>query len=224
MAYAYRGASLARRQALQVLFQKEFLGLDLTQLDDTDVLVVSNCPKGAKETDLVGEPLSEHSTALLAGIVEHLEQIDRWIASTAQNWTLERMPLVDRNIIRLASYEIAYCDDVPPAVAINEAVELAKSFGGDDSPRFVNGVLGRIASNLEGDADVPDAPGAPGQPAGEGVEAEQRAGAPAFTEQELGAALRDACVEVPGEAAMGGDEPVAAEALAAAVPEGEAVR
>ena len=143
--------TLARRQALQVLFQNEFLGLDIAELDldDADLLVVSQCPEGVSDADLVGEPLREYAFALLSGVIEHQSQIDAWIADTAQNWTLERMPIVDRNIIRIAAYETAFCDDIPTGVAINEAVELAKSFGGDDSPKFVNGVLGRIASSLE---------------------------------------------------------------------------
>ena len=141
----------ARRQALQVMFQQEFLGFDLSQLDtsDADLLVVSRCPEGVQDTDLEGEPLSDYAGLLLGGIVEHLDEIDSWISDTAQNWTLERMPLVDRNIIRLASYEVAFCDDIPTGVAINEAVEIAKSYGGDDSPKFVNGVLGKIATRIE---------------------------------------------------------------------------
>lgn len=149
MAYAYRGVSLARRQALQVLFQREFSEIDPTQLDTGEVLVVSDVPKGAQEFDLVGEPLHEYAAVLLEGVAVRLDEIDAWIADTAENWSLERMPLVDRNIIRLAAYEIAYCDDVPTAVAINEAVEIAKAFGGDESPKFVNGVLGRIAARFE---------------------------------------------------------------------------
>jgi N utilization substance protein B len=72
------------------------------------------------------------------------------ITSTSENWSLERMPLVDLNILRLATFEMLYLDDVPQSVSINEAVELAKNFGGeDDSSRFVNGVLGRIAVIIE---------------------------------------------------------------------------
>lgn len=143
--------TFSRRQALQVMFQQEFLGFNLEEFDpeSESVLVVSKCPHNVKDTDLVGEPLNDYAHELLKGIVEHLEEIDSWISDTAQNWTIDRMLIVDRNIIRLASYEMAYVEKIPPAVAINEAVELAKVFGGDESPKFVNGVLGRIASNLE---------------------------------------------------------------------------
>lgn len=141
----------SRRQALQMMFQQEFLGFDLAQLDAnaSDVLVVSRVPKNAKDTDLVGEPVNDYTKELISCVVEHLGQIDSWIKPTAQNWTIDRMQIVDRNIIRLASAEIAFFEGIPTGVAINEAVELAKIFGSDESPKFVNGILGRIASMLE---------------------------------------------------------------------------
>ena len=72
------------------------------------------------------------------------------LASTSENWSVDRMPVVDRALLRLAVYEMVYVDDVPVSVAINEAVELAKAYGGEDeSSRFVNGVLGRIARTME---------------------------------------------------------------------------
>ena len=84
--------------------------------------------------------------------------IDVRLNSTSENWKLNRMPIVDRCILRLATYEMLFVDEVPVSVAINEAVELAKDFGGEDeSPRFVNGVLGRIARQLEEDAKDPEA-------------------------------------------------------------------
>ena len=71
--------------------------------------------------------------------------IDETIGRTSEHWTVSRMPLVDRNILRVATYELLHATDVPASVAINEAVELAKTYGGDDSSKFVNGVLGKIA-------------------------------------------------------------------------------
>lgn len=141
----------SRRQALQIMFQQEFLGFDLTQLDTNaeDILVVSRCPKNVKDTELVGEPVNDYTRELLSCVIEHLRQIDSWIKPTAQNWTIDRMLIVDRNVIRIACAEIAFFDGIPTGVAINEAVELAKMFGGDESPKFVNGVLGRIANMLE---------------------------------------------------------------------------
>ena len=80
---------------------------------------------------------------------EHLDEVDRRIVSASENWTMDRMPVVDRSLLRLAACEMCYVDDVPVSVSINEAVNLAKEFGGENSPRFVNGILGRIAIQLE---------------------------------------------------------------------------
>lgn len=91
-----------------------------------------------------GEP-DEFCRALALGVESELDAIDETIGQTSEHWTVARMPLVDRNILRVATYEILHSPDVPASVAINEAVELAKTYGGDDSSKFVNGVLGRIA-------------------------------------------------------------------------------
>ena len=100
--------------------------------------------------------LSEYAENLVLGTVDNLEDIDARLTATSENWALDRMPFVDRAILRLATYEMVYEDDVPVSVAINEAVELAKVYGGeDDSSRFVNGVLGRIARTLEGEGSEP---------------------------------------------------------------------
>lgn len=141
----------SRRQALQAMFQQEFRGLDIAALDtgSKDLLVVSFCPKGVQDTELVGEPLNDYAKKLITGIVANQAEIDAWISGAADNWTIERMQNVDRNIIRLACFEMAFVPQIPTPVAINEAVEVAKVFGGDESPKFVNGVLGRIARKLE---------------------------------------------------------------------------
>ena len=86
----------------------------------------------------------EFASPLVEGTFEHREAIDSAIRSTADNWTLERMPIVDLCILRSATYELLYLVDIPPAVSINEAVELAKTYSTDDSPKFVNAVLDRI--------------------------------------------------------------------------------
>ena len=81
----------------------------------------------------------------------HQTEIDASLADISEHWAVSRMPLVDRNILRLAVYEILYVDDIPDSVSINEAVEMAKSYGGEDSSKFVNGVLGRLAEIRSGD-------------------------------------------------------------------------
>jgi transcription antitermination protein NusB len=85
---------------------------------------------------------------LVAGVGEHRERLDAAIANRAKGWTLERMPVIDLNVLRIASYELAERPDVPVAVVLDEAVELAKRFSTDDSGRFVNGVLSALAGDL----------------------------------------------------------------------------
>ena len=88
------------------------------------------------------------ATQLVEGVAEHEAELDPVIAASSVNWPLERMPAMDRTILRLAAYELAHRPEVPLAVVIDEAVELAKRFSTDDSGRFVNGVLSRVAEQL----------------------------------------------------------------------------
>jgi N utilization substance protein B len=81
---------------------------------------------------------------LYDGVVQHQPEIDQRLTDAAENWRLVRMSTVDRNVLRLGAYELLHCPDVPPAAAIDEAIELARRFGGADSPAFVNGILDRI--------------------------------------------------------------------------------
>ena len=129
--------TFARKQALQLMYQGEILEKTPRELIDNGQLV--------PET----QGLGEYALMLLDGAKESLEAIDELIESASDNWTLDRMPVVDRSLLRLTTYEMCYVDDVPVSVSINEAVNLAKEFGGDDSPRFINGILGRIATQLE---------------------------------------------------------------------------
>jgi N utilization substance protein B len=87
---------------------------------------------------------------LVEGVQSHHADIDALIVSYADKWTIERMPVIDRNLVRIALYEFLWGQDIPVAVAINEAVELAKAFSTEDSGRFVNGLLGRIAEKERG--------------------------------------------------------------------------
>ena len=123
----------ARRQALQILYQRDITGETVNRI------------LGLKTYSLEdGEP-DEYCREVVAGVERYLDTIDKTIGEVSENWVVSRMPLVDRNILRIATYEILYDAQVPPSVAINEAVELAKVYGGDDSSKFVNGVLGKIA-------------------------------------------------------------------------------
>jgi len=127
----------ARRQALQMLYQREITG-------DPIARILAERSYALED----GEP-SEYCQQIVQGVEANQELIDAEIEKTSEHWTLSRMPLVDRNILRIAVYEIIFEDDVPNSVAINEAVELGKVFGGEDSSKFINGVLGRIAEKHE---------------------------------------------------------------------------
>jgi N utilization substance protein B len=122
--------SKARKRALDILFEADLRGVDA-------VTLVSE--------RLAGDPpLPAYAVELVEGVVEHRPRIDELLASYAEGWTLERMPAVDRAVLRLGTYELLWRDDVPDAVAIDEAVELAKTLSTDESPRFVNGILARL--------------------------------------------------------------------------------
>ena len=128
----------ARESALALLYSGDISEKDVTEIVDD----------GAYPADDLA--LSEYAEMLIAGVSEHVDDIDKRLASTSENWSIDRMPVVDRAILRLATFEMIYVEDVPVSVSINEAVELANMYGGeDDSSRFVNGVLGRIARMLE---------------------------------------------------------------------------
>lgn len=135
----------ARRAALQVLYTSE--------ITDASPTAIAETGDGRLAED---GPLPAYALALVRGIEAHRCAIDDQLVATSENWSLVRMPIVDRSILRLAAYEMMFVDDVPVSVAINEAVELAKDFGGEDeSPRFVNGVLGRIAKILDEEKAAP---------------------------------------------------------------------
>ncbi|MDR2108702.1 MAG: transcription antitermination factor NusB [Coriobacteriales bacterium] len=140
----HHARSEARRKTLQILYQSQVTGLATADILDEELYIAE-----------LGLPCNA-TRLLLKGVEENVADIDALIASTSEHWALERMPLVDLNILRLAIFEMLYLEDVPQSVAINEAVELAKCFGGeDDSSRFVNGVLGRIANQAPGSERPP---------------------------------------------------------------------
>jgi N utilization substance protein B len=130
--------SKARRRALEILFESELRGL----------------PTGGTLADRKAAghpPISDYTTALVEGVAAHADEIDHAISTHSTAWTLDRMPAVDRNILRIGVYELRYEDAVPDAVALNEAVELARELSTDDSGSFVNGVLAAIAGLIPED-------------------------------------------------------------------------
>jgi N utilization substance protein B len=121
----------ARKRALDVLFESEVRGLPLD---------------GTLEERLAAQdpPLADYSVELVRGVREHQDRIDELLSTYAEGWTLDRMPSVDRNVLRLGVFELLYAEDVPDAVALSEAVALVRELSTDESPSFVNGVLGAI--------------------------------------------------------------------------------
>ena len=131
-----------RRTAVQVLYAAEITGQDPAEIART----------GAAPEEVV---LDEYALRLIEGVAAQKDAIDALLEECSRNWAVSRMPLVDKCILRVAVYEMRNVDEVPVAVSINEAVEIAREFGGEDeSHRFVNGVLGRIAEGLSSSADA----------------------------------------------------------------------
>jgi N utilization substance protein B len=127
----------AREYALQLLFQYEFMDKDSNKGPD-----LSGFWEQAPEQDL---EVKEFAEALAVNALRALEEIDKVIEGAAKHWALERMAAVDRNIMRLAVYELLYRDDIPHAVTINEALEIAKKFSSQDSAAFINGILDKVS-------------------------------------------------------------------------------
>ncbi|MGQ9622614.1 MAG: transcription antitermination factor NusB [Candidatus Caldatribacteriaceae bacterium] len=128
----------ARELALQVLFQR-----DLRRKRVEDVLALVSSPT------LWDEDTRNFFFTLVRGVEEKEEIVNRLITEVAEGWTLHRMANIDRNILRMATYEIVFLPEVPASVSISEAVELGKKYGTEESGRFINGVLGRLLRYLE---------------------------------------------------------------------------
>ncbi len=126
--------SKARKRALDILFE----------CDTRDVMPVELLDERVAMAD---PPVNEYTSLLVRGVAENILRIDELLTTYAQGWTLDRMPTVDRNVLRLGVYEVLYVDDVPDAVAVSEAMNLVRDLSTDESPAFVNGVLGNIVRN-----------------------------------------------------------------------------
>src|SRR5918998_3283270 len=131
-----RGRHQARKRAVDLLFEAEARGITAAEVADARNLLAE------KESD--GSPLNAYTVTVARGVTENTAHIDDLIASHLQGWALDRLPAVDRAILRVAVWELLHADDVPEPVAVDEAVELAKQLSTDDSPSFVNGVLGQL--------------------------------------------------------------------------------
>jgi len=128
----------ARKRAVDLLFEAE-------ARDTHPADLAADRVELAVRDDQVA-PVPAYTQTIVAGVADHLDEVDRTIADHLHDWTLERLPAVDRAILRIAVWELFHTVDVPPVVAVDEAVELAKQLSTDDSPAFINGVLGQIVA------------------------------------------------------------------------------
>ena len=126
--------SKARKRALDILFEAEQRGVN------ADTLLAERIAKPATE-----HPLNDYTVEIVRGVIARWVQINELLATYSQGWTIERMPAVDRAILRIGAWEVIYSEAVPDGVAISEAVTLATSLSTDDSPSFVNGLLARLS-------------------------------------------------------------------------------
>ena len=133
--------SKARKRALDVLYASELRG------ESADAALDRAIEEGEG-------PTNAYTSDLVRGVVEHQPRIDEVLASYSEGWALERMPAVDRNVLRLGIYELLYVDDVPDAVAVSEAMALVSDLSTDESPQFVNGVLGAVVRNKVREQDT----------------------------------------------------------------------
>ncbi|MBU4532144.1 MAG: transcription antitermination factor NusB [Eubacteriales bacterium] len=129
----------ARDFALQVLFQVDLTAQTLDQAF-----------QGTAEFHSLDPAHYQFGLELAQGVLEHLRELDEAAANLSKDWSVSRMPVIDRNLIRMGLYEIKYCPDIPHNVSINEVVELGKIYGTDNTPRFINGILGNYVKDKDG--------------------------------------------------------------------------
>jgi N utilization substance protein B len=127
----------SREFALQTLYQWNVTQRDVRQI--LDQLRVHFSPK---------EEGDEFAERIVLGVLEHCSQLDQVIEASSEHWRLDRMSLIDRNILRIATFELLYCSETPPKVVLNEAIDLGKRFGSDDSGSFINGILDRVQRDV----------------------------------------------------------------------------
>ena len=126
--------SKARKRALDLLYAADLRG-------ESAIVTLDRAVEEGSA------PTNDYTVVLVRGVMEHQARIDELLSTYSEGWTLERMPAVDRNVLRLGLYELLYVDDVPDAVAVSEAMALVRELSTDESPPFVNGILGSIQRN-----------------------------------------------------------------------------
>ena len=123
--------SKARKRAVDLIYEADLRGSDAVSML-------------AERIAMADPPISDYTIELIEGVAEHRADIDQLLTDYSEGWTLDRMPGVDRAVLRIGLFELLFSPDIPDAVAIDEAVELAKALSTDESPKFVNGILGRV--------------------------------------------------------------------------------
>ena len=133
---------LSRSIAMQSLYEWDFYGQKEGLLDKATERNIKNFGPGLEDVNF--------AWSLVKGVIEHLTELDKIIEKAAPEWPLDQITIVDRNVLRLGLFELLYSkkEEVPPKVAINEAIELAKTFGGESSGKFINGVLGTVFKEI----------------------------------------------------------------------------
>jgi transcription antitermination protein NusB len=148
-----RERRLARRLALDVLYEAEIkdrLPLEAFEARAREGWVDATSDETLEGSPEVAQEVLDYARRLVEGVQSHQADIDETIARYADRWAITRMPVVDRTLLRIALFELLWREDIPVPVAINEAVELAKELSTDDSGRFINGLLGRVAETVGG--------------------------------------------------------------------------
>lgn len=139
--------SHSRRTAVQVLFACEIRASATKKKKDKKKITPKRLIERG-ELEVIERPIDDYALKLINGVVDNKSEIDSILQEMAKNWSIDRMSLVDLCVIRVATFEMLKVKDVPKSVSIDEAVELAKGFGGDESHKFVNGILGAIAKEF----------------------------------------------------------------------------
>ena len=142
--------SLSRRTAVQVLYACEMRNSSDKKSHYFTPKEMVKCG----ELDVIEGEIDDYASKLIEGVIENKDRIDELLEKNSKNWALDRMSLVDLNVIRVSTYEMLEVNDVPVSVSIDEAVELAKGFGGEQSHKFVNGILGGISKMINGEEET----------------------------------------------------------------------
>lgn len=135
----------SREIALQMLYQMEMTGEIPPRAIELFYQLVTD---GEEKIQDIPAPVRPFAERLVTGVYAHREEIDRRIVAASENWRLERMSIIDRNILRIAVFEMLYCLEIPPKVSINEAIDLGKTFGNPDSGAFINGILDHLLPEI----------------------------------------------------------------------------